>query len=151
MQARSFHRWLRPVLVATAVSCLSLASPVAAGADDPTTTVVASGNTRFGVTLTDAQGMTVYTWDGDEPGVSNCYDDCTEMFRPLIATTERIRGPVVNGAFRTTMRADGWLQVMFNNMPLYTFVGDEAPSQINGEAMDGEWWILGGDAVFGRS
>ena len=91
--------------------------------------------------------MSLYAWDGDDPGVSNCYDECVETWVPLRATSEKINGPSVNGAFRTTMRADGNLQVMFNQQPLYSFLGDEAPSQINGEGVNGEWWIVSGDKL----
>src|SRR5215813_10421039 len=34
--------------------------------------------------LTDAKGMTLYIWDKDAQGVSNCYDQCAVNWPPLL-------------------------------------------------------------------
>lgn len=35
--------------------------------------------------LTDANGMTLYIFDKDTAGVTNCYDDCAVKWPPLFA------------------------------------------------------------------
>jgi len=42
----------------------------------------------------------------------------------------------VKGTFTTIKRSDGSTQETFNGHPLYTFVGDKAPGQANGNGLN---------------
>ena len=40
---------------------------------------------REQIAYADAKGMTLYTYDKDEPGKSNCVDACTTEWKPVLA------------------------------------------------------------------
>ena len=42
--------------------------------------------TSLGPIMADAKGMTLYTYDADEPGKSNCVDQCAVNWPPATAT-----------------------------------------------------------------
>jgi predicted lipoprotein with Yx(FWY)xxD motif len=46
------------------------------------------------------------------------------------------------GSFATLTRSNGSAQVTYNGHPLYTYVGDSAPGQANGNhiRLNGGWW-----------
>jgi predicted lipoprotein with Yx(FWY)xxD motif len=92
---------------------------------------------RLGAILTDANGMTLYTWEADAPGFSTCYDACAATWPPVLVSGDLIVGPGLSRVIGTTTRDDGTVQVTFKDMPLYTFRRDEAPGQMNGEGSTG--------------
>jgi Secreted repeat of unknown function len=51
-------------------------------------------------------------------------------------------GPGVTGKLSTIKRSDGTTQAVYNGHPLYTYVGDTAPGQANGNNLNlnGELW-----------
>ena len=53
----------------------------------------------------------------------------------------------------TTKRKDGTEQVTYNGHPLYTFVGDKAAGEANGNESEGTWFALdeSGSAVKGTA
>jgi hypothetical protein len=54
-------------------------------------------------------------------------------------------GRVKSSLLGTTKRADGSEQVVYNGHPLYTFQGDTAPGQTNGQGSNGFgalWFVL---------
>lgn len=85
--------------------------------------------------LTDANGMTLYTFDKDAAGVSNCYDKCAENWPPLFADT----GTAAEGDFTLVTRTDGTIMWAYKGMPLYLWVKDEKPGDTTGD-MVGEVW-----------
>ena len=66
-------------LVTLASGTAALAEPYAGGA-------VVETETAHGTILTDAHGMTLYTFDKDTDGASTCYDACAKKWPPLVAT-----------------------------------------------------------------
>jgi predicted lipoprotein with Yx(FWY)xxD motif len=86
--------------------------------------------------LTDASGMTLYTWAGDEPGMSACTGGCTTAWPPVVAD-KLVVGPGLSRVLDTILRDDGAMQVTFNGMPLYRFARDAAPGDMNGEGING--------------
>lgn len=85
--------------------------------------------------LTDANGMTLYTFDKDEAGVSNCYDKCAENWPPLFAA----EGAAPEGEFTLVERTDGKMMWAYEGMPLYLWVKDEKPGDTTGDGV-GEVW-----------
>jgi predicted lipoprotein with Yx(FWY)xxD motif len=83
--------------------------------------------------LTDSKGMTVYTYDPDGVGVSNCYDGCAKAWPP-VAATGAIQAP-----FSEITRKDGAKQLAYDGHPLYTYIGDTKPGDDNGDGLDGVW------------
>ena len=88
-----------------------------------------------GVTvLTNAKGLTVYTFAADSPGKSNCYGDCASYWPPVTGSPSHAAD--VPGTFGTTTRTDGTKQVTWNGHPLYTYVGDSGPGQAHGNNLN---------------
>lgn len=85
--------------------------------------------------LTDANGMTLYTWDNDEEGVSNCYDQCAVNWPPLIADADA----APEGDFTLVERTDGTQMWAYQGEPLYLWIKDEAPGDTTGDGVGGTW------------
>ena len=89
------------------------------------------------VLVAGSNGMTVYTFTMDvkDSGTSNCTGDCIVNW-PALTVPEGVTptgGPGVNGTLGTITRADdGTIQVTYNGLPLYFFIGDAAPGDSNG-------------------
>jgi len=109
--------------------------PVAATGAVPPTVKMAAPNGDMAV-LTDATGMTLYTWAGDEPGLSACTDACMTAWPPVV-TDKLVFGPGLSRVLDTITRDDGSMQVTYKGMPLYHFVRDATPGDMNGEGVNG--------------
>jgi len=85
--------------------------------------------------LTDAKGMTLYTFDKDEGGVSACYDQCAVNWPPLLAEA----GAAAEGEYGLVARNDGTMQWTHDGMPLYLWIKDAAPGDMTGDGVNGVW------------
>jgi predicted lipoprotein with Yx(FWY)xxD motif len=85
--------------------------------------------------LTDAKGMTLYTFDKDTAGVTNCYDDCAVKWPPALAAADA----KADGEFTLVDRKDGSKMWAFKGMPLYGWVKDAAPGDTTGDGVGGVW------------
>jgi len=85
--------------------------------------------------LTDANGMTLYTFDKDTAGVSNCYDQCASNWPPLFAED----GAAPAGEFTLVERTDGTKMWAYKGMPLYLWVKDTKPGDTTGDKVGGVW------------
>lgn len=85
--------------------------------------------------LTDANGMTLYTFDKDTAGVSNCYDQCAVNWPPLFADA----GAAAEGEFTLVTRTDGTTMWAYDGKPLYLWVKDTKPGDTTGDGV-GEVW-----------
>ncbi|NSX53417.1 COG4315 family predicted lipoprotein [Parasulfitobacter algicola] len=83
-------------------------------------------------------GMTLYTFDKDKAGTSNCYNDCADSWPPY--TAKRGMKPPVAG-LTTIKRRDGTFQWAQDGMPLYFWVGDSKPGDTNGDGVGGVWHV----------
>jgi predicted lipoprotein with Yx(FWY)xxD motif len=88
-------------------------------------------------------GMTLYTFDKDALGTTNCFDKCLDNWPALTvdgATAITLGAGLTSTDFTTVTRSDdSSLQVAFKQIPLYYFIGDTAPGQTNGEGVGGVW------------
>ena len=85
--------------------------------------------------LVGANDMTLYTFDKDAVGVTNCYDKCAENWPPLIADA----GAKPEGDFTLVDRTDGSKMWAYKGWPLYFWVKDQKPGDTTGD-MVGEVW-----------
>jgi predicted lipoprotein with Yx(FWY)xxD motif len=92
---------------------------------------------RDGV-LADAAGRTVYTFDKDAPGKSNCSGGCLTAWPAFMAKD----GASAKGDF-TLIDAAGGKQWTVKGMPLYYFAGDSKPGDRNGDGSGGVWHTVG--------
>lgn len=107
------------------------------------TAAVAAGHEGHGVKtsadgyFTDGHDMTLYTFDKDSDGVSNCYDKCASLWPPLLAE----EGEELPAGFATITRKDGNAQIAYKGQPLYLWVKDKKPGQTTGDGVKGVWHI----------
>jgi predicted lipoprotein with Yx(FWY)xxD motif len=93
----------------------------------------------------------------DEGTTSSCYGACAEGWPPVIATGKSNAGEgAISSQLGTTKRKDGSMQVTYAGHPLYTFAGDTAPGEANGNestAFGGKWSAMdeAGEAVAGTA
>ncbi len=90
--------------------------------------------------LTNADGLTLYWFAPDTSTSSKCFGSCATYWPPVFGSPAA--GPGVTGKLGTIKRPGGGLQATYNGHPLYTYIGDSAPGQANGNDLDlnGGFW-----------
>jgi predicted lipoprotein with Yx(FWY)xxD motif len=100
----------------------------------------------LGTILVTSEGLTLYDFHKDEEGTSACYGACAGAWPPLLTEgNPQAQGAAERSMLGTTKRKDGTVQVTYNGWPLYTYVGDKAPGEANGNDIDqfgAEWYAL---------
>ena len=123
------------LLLAGAVALGCLAAP--AFAEDYLGGAVKSVDIGGKQVLTDANGMTLYIFDKDTVGVTNCYDKCAVNWPPLMADA----AAAPEGDFTVVDRTDGTKMWAYKAMPLYFWKDDKAPGDITGDGVGGVWHL----------
>jgi len=103
---------------------------------------VKSANSTLGEILVDGNGHTLYTFTPDTEGVSTCYGTCEETWPPLLVIDTISIPRSLPGSMGAAMRTDNTTQVTYNSMPLYTYAGDDAPGDTNGQGLNGKWYVV---------
>ncbi len=93
--------------------------------------------TGLGEVFTDANGMTLYTYDKDTTGKSNCTGLCAVFWPPVIAA-DTVKP---TGGFATITRDDGTKQWAYHGKPLYGYVSDAKPGDTIGDGVNGVWHV----------
>jgi len=107
----------------------------------------AVSNTKIGSSiLANSAGMTLYKFSADSAGMSACTGSCATAWPPLTVAsgTTPKGGGGATGTFGTITRSDGSRQVTYDGDPLYTFSGDSAAGETNGQnlTIDGGTWTV---------
>ncbi len=137
------------VLLAAACgsSAAKTAAPTNSGRSDATA-VSSAANGEFGTILTDGTGMTLYFFDNDKPikPQSSCTGQCVKAWPIVPASSGKTVGSGVDAAkLGQIVRTDGQMQLTYNNWPLYTYIGDSAAGDTNGQGVGGTWHVAGVD------
>ena len=93
--------------------------------------------------LTDAKGLTLYTFVPDSVNKSVCYGDCATYWPPVPGNVSA--GPGVTGKIGTITRTDGTTQATYDGHPLYTYIGDHGPGTASGNNINlsgGLWKVV---------
>lgn len=116
-------------------------------------TIALGGNAELGTFLVGETGRTLYLFTRDEPGVSNCYDQCAANWPPLVVgeDEEPTILPGLGGTLGVIERTDGLRQVTYNDMPLYYWVNDKAAGDATGQNVNGVWFVIKPPTVSVRS
>lgn len=90
--------------------------------------------------LADFNGMALYTFDKDTPGVSNCYDKCAQVWPVYTsgATAQSTFPPNIS----VVTRKDGTKQFAWKGMPLYYYADDSKVGDIMGDGVGGIWHLV---------
>ena len=113
---------------------LGLAGAYAA---EPARTATIDGQTVY----TDAQGMTLYTFDRDSAGKSSCDGDCATKWPPFAAEA----GAADEGDWTVVTRSDGTTMWAHKDKPLYTYAGDTKAGDATGDGVGGVWHLATAD------
>ena len=98
-----------------------------------TTEPAAMADTAKGKIWVDTKGMTLYSFDKDVAGKSNCNDKCAVEWPPLAAAADS----KASGDWTIVTRDDGSLMWAHEGKPLYTFVDDKKAGDVTGDNVDG--------------
>jgi len=103
----------------------------------------------LGQILVDAQGRTLYLFEADTSGKSNCSGPCATAWPPLLSNgTPQAATGASAALVGTTTGGDGSTQVTYAGHPLYYFVGDKAAGDTTGQDIDqfgAKWYVLAKD------
>ncbi|HEX5430174.1 MAG TPA: hypothetical protein VFX17_03820 [Patescibacteria group bacterium] len=112
----------------------------------PTSSAVlaTSSNATLGNFLTATNGMTLYRYTNDTPGVSNCSGTCATNWPPytVTAASSLTAAADITGKLGTITRADGTAQLTYDNQPLYFWHGDTKAGDTNGQNVGGVWFVV---------
>ncbi|MGN6558526.1 MAG: COG4315 family predicted lipoprotein [Solirubrobacterales bacterium] len=120
-------------------------------------TVSAASVSGLGTVLVNSEGLTVYMFAKDSGTTSSCYGACEQGWPPVIAEGKPSTGEgAMSSQLGTTKRKDGSMQVTYAGHPLYTYAGDTAPGEANGNestAFGGKWSAMdeAGETVAGTA
>lgn len=128
---------MRPVLKTLCVVGLAHSLIACAASSDSYYSSNKSPENKMETPLTDANGMSLYTFDKDTAEISNCNGACATLWPPLLAKD----GEQKPKSYTRITRNDGSLQWAFNGQPLYTWVRDTKPGDATGDGVKGVWHL----------
>lgn len=119
--------------------------PAVAPASKATGALVSGQSASLGEILVNEQGRTIYQFANDKHGMSVCTGVCAQNW-PVVTAPASLPSslPGVTGKLGVTIRADGAHQLTVGGHPVYTFAGDSAPGQTNGQdkTLNGGLWTV---------
>jgi predicted lipoprotein with Yx(FWY)xxD motif len=105
-----------------------------------TATVSVKGQSQ--TVLTNAKGLTLYYFTPDSATQSACSGQCAQTWPPLFFNGSGSPTSSVTLAGQLSVLQDvNGSQVEYNGHLLYTFAGDTAPGQTNGQGLFGKWFV----------
>jgi len=125
----------------TVASADANSSATTAAPAGPSGTMVEIKTSSLGKIITDGSGRTLYSFSPDSATSSACTGGCASAWPPVVGPATKGSG-VAQDDLGTLTRADGTTQATFYGHPLYTFSGDSAPGDVNGEGSGGKWYVL---------
>jgi predicted lipoprotein with Yx(FWY)xxD motif len=140
------RRLVPAVAVASVVAFALLGAAVASPKTQPVAAgpnVLKARDIDGQMVLTDAKGLTLYSFAPDSSTRSACYGDCAAYWPPALGDPSA--GPGVTGRLGTITRTGGAVQATYDGHPLYTYVGDSSPGQDSGNNVNlngGLWRIV---------
>jgi predicted lipoprotein with Yx(FWY)xxD motif len=103
-------------------------------------------NDQIGDFVTDGAGRTLYRFDNDtqKPPKSNCNGQCADAWPPLlIKSPGKIFPDGIDPKLISYIeRDDHTCQVAINGWPVYYFIADAKPGDINGQGVNGKWFAI---------
>ena len=122
------------IVLALVAATLSMS---VANAAEPAKTM----QTSVGEVYTDANGMTLYTFDKDTMGaaMSACSGQCIQNWPAFVAG----EGAMAEGDWTIVefTDTDGMVKKMwaYDGKPLYLYIGDQKPGDVTGDGKGGVW------------
>lgn len=86
-----------------------------------------------------SNGMTLYIFDKDTKGVSNCSGSCAGVWPAYVSATTPASLPANVTLIK---KADGSMQFAYKGMPLYYYSGDQKVGDVTGDGVGGIWHLV---------
>jgi predicted lipoprotein with Yx(FWY)xxD motif len=138
---------VRRVLLALAAAvalCLAAGSVSHAAARSAATVKTRHG--KLGTFIVDGKGRTLYLFQKDKTSKSTCSGDCAAAWPPLLTTGKvTASGSARQDLIGTITRADGTIQVTYNDHPVYRFANDKKAGDTKGQAVrafGAKWYAI---------
>jgi len=104
---------------------------------------VKSGDTSLGKVAVDAGGKTLYLFANDQGTTSSVPANILTAWPPIKATGTPVAGPGIDAAkLGVAMQANNENWVTYNGHVVYTFSGDAAPGDTNGQGLANVWYVI---------
>ena len=107
-----------------------------------TTTILLKDKGGAGKYLTDAKGMSLYTFTKDLYGQSTCIEDCIKRWPVFYKENISVPEGLNAKDFSTVLRIDGEKQSAYKGRPLYYFFQDKDPGDMKGEGINQAWYVI---------
>lgn len=137
---RTMFVLLCALALAACGQAVSAGTPSASPSKSATTVSVGS-NAALGSFLTTAAGRTLYYFTPEHDSHIACTGQCTTIWQPLLAPSGLLTTKTTLPGTLTTIPRGGTRQVTYSDWPLYTFSGDKAPGDTNGQRILGQWFV----------
>ena len=98
--------------------------------------------------LSDAKGMTLYSFTNDKQGTSNtppqskCTDQCLAAWPVFYTSSIIIPSLLKNTDFTSFKRSDGANQLAYKGSPLYYYASDTKSGDIKGQGFNKVWFVV---------
>jgi predicted lipoprotein with Yx(FWY)xxD motif len=132
------------IMLAGLAGCSSSGYDASKNANQASNTDYRPSNTSYmadssiGPVMTTPGGMTVYTFDKDQSGKSNCYDACATHWPPVTADGYAQE----YGRMSLISRADGQRQWAYDGKPIYTYAEDGIRGDVKGDNVGSVWHVV---------
>jgi predicted lipoprotein with Yx(FWY)xxD motif len=129
----------------TSAASPSTSSTTAATAPASSAMFVVTKHSKLGTILAAGpKHLTVYLFEADKHGKSNCTGECAKAWPPVTGTA-KTGGKAVSADLGTIKRPDGKTQVTYKGHPLYFFIKDKDEGDSYGEGLNAfgsDWYVL---------
>jgi predicted lipoprotein with Yx(FWY)xxD motif len=135
----------------TAPATEATEAPATTASSTPATTAAAGAapvtvaKTALGDILVDAKGFTLYAFTNDSNGTSTCTGGCAQAWPPATVASEDLPAGLDPKVFSVVEGPDETYQLKAGSWPLYTYAGDQAAGDVNGEGSGGKWFVVAPD------
>jgi predicted lipoprotein with Yx(FWY)xxD motif len=120
-------------------------TPVSTNAS-ATSVMVKTAHSSLGTILVGPNGKTLYLFELDKQGKSNCSGACASIWPPLTTTGKPgASGGAMAADLGTVTRSDGTKQVTYKGHPLYYYAADNSPGKTTGQGLNqfgAKWWVV---------
>ncbi|GGT15470.1 hypothetical protein GCM10010271_17820 [Streptomyces kurssanovii] len=118
----------------------------------PPSISIRTAESDLGTILVDDQGRTLYGFTKDKPGQANCDSDCIAVWPALISAKDVTAGEGTDASLLKEIKLGaGAEQAVYGDWPLYYYVGDVTAGDVNGQGLDGEWFVVAADGKLIKS
>jgi predicted lipoprotein with Yx(FWY)xxD motif len=116
-------------------------APTTPPATNPALAFQLKTDSHFGSILADGNGNTLYFFSLDADGKSACTAGCLAVWPVSYNASSTIGAGLAASDFSSITRSDGSKQTTYKGWPLYIYAGDTAPGTVNGDGIQGVWFV----------